>query len=311
MTNTKNTPWLLMALFTVGCGGQMAPGEDSGEAGGTNSGGGTTFVAPPPLATGGATATSSWGTTTAAVGGSVVLPVPAYGGYATTTVAPPPASGYCASNTDLIYEAYHSTSGDWIGGDPASTMDNPCGIQGAIYAYSDNGLDNEAGTSDDTLQYPAIDPMEPWGRLSPCVGGRCCISGTTSRWPLSSSGGYDYMAPVWGAGIGVSLNGLGAGGSKGPYSGPARGFTVTIAGTLGGQALRIAYVQGPSDTDAPFWQVMSTGTYSVPFQGVSCPAWSSSCVPPLVNPYDLQIQIVGGDAAGPFQICIVSITPLF
>jgi hypothetical protein len=69
------------------------------------------------------------------------------GGTQTTTTATT-----CAANTNLIAEALGSTSSNWIGGDPASATDNPCGVQGAVYAISDAGLDSIPGGSDATIR---------------------------------------------------------------------------------------------------------------------------------------------------------------
>jgi hypothetical protein len=310
MSKKTNTLWSLMALFALGCGGRIAPEEDV-ESGGTRSGSGSgsggtkTLIAPPPLAAGGATAVTTWSTTTAAYGGYATTTVLGSGGVVTTTTA----IGTCSTNTNLIAEAAWSISGNWIGADPASTLDNPCGVQGAIYAYSDDGVDNVAGTGDDTLQYPAIDPENPSRRQTPCVGGQCCISGITAKWPIFN-GAADYTASVWGAGIGLSLNDPGNGGAKLPYAGFVKGFAVSLAGALNGQVLRLTYSQRPNDSAAPFREVLGVGTYSVTFGEVTCPTWGT-CTPPTPYPYDLQVMVVGGDTASAYLLCVTSIRPLF
>jgi hypothetical protein len=223
--------------------------------------------------------------------------------------------GACTADTDLIADAATSTTKSWIGGDPASSTDDPCGVQGAVYAYSDDGLDKSPGTSDDSVQSPAKDPAasDPKGRLSPCNGTKCCISGQTSKWP-TSGGTSDYTASVWGGGLGVSLGDPGGGGTKKAYAGSIKGFAVTISGTLNGQVLRIQYTQTATDTCAPYKQVTGPGTYQVLFTDatVACPTWACTpaCVKPTNAPYDLQVQVVGGDAAGAFEVCIDNIKPI-
>jgi hypothetical protein len=327
--------WLLSALLALGCGGRMAS-DDPLQGGGVSLGnGGTSWITTSRLGQGGAPTTTTsyggatvwaatttsyggatvWATTTASSGGSVVW-TSAVGGYGTTspigaggaTTTTP--VGVCTSTTNLVVEASASASGNWIGGDPASTADNPCGVQGAIYAYSDDGLDNTRGTSDDTVQIPAIDPSDSSNRQAPCTLGRCCIAGTTHAWPKIAGGG-DYTASVWGGGLGFNLNDPGSGASSRAYAGPVTGFIITTWGHLVGQEIRIAYTQSPYDTNPPFVQFTGIGTYTVPFLSVTCPAWGSPCQWPTPNPYALQVQLVGGDVAGDFQLCVSSITPLF
>lgn len=255
---------------------------------------------------GGSTVTGQGGATTGN-GGTTVT---GNGGSGNTT------STGCDASVNLVANALANTSGtNWVGGDPTSTADDPCGVQGAFYAYSDKGLDNTVGGTDASVQWPAlVDPPSGEERQSPCdsTKGGCCISGTTSKWPVSGST-TDYTASVWGGGLGLSLNDPGAGGTKKAYSGPVKGWSVTVSGSLNGQVLRVGYTQSATDACAPFVQKSAVGTFDVPFTGsVTCPTWACTpaCIPPTATPYDLQVQVVGGDAAGAFDICVTSIKPM-
>ncbi|MGE5785665.1 MAG: hypothetical protein ACM3ZE_13795, partial [Myxococcales bacterium] len=196
----------------------------------------------------------------------------------------------------------------WFGGEPTSEKDNPCGLQGAAYAFSDPGLDQLPGTGDDTLQDPPAVPGTPEQRQSPCKGGKCCISGKTSLWPIVN-GEYDYSS-VWGAGIGFSLNDPGTGEPTLPYKGPAAGFRIRLSGKLEGQSVRIAFTQVYYDESAPFVNTTTLGEKEVLFTDPACPTWSATCIDPGEYPHDLQIFVVGGDNAGDYQICVDSIVPI-
>ncbi len=267
-------------------------------AGGANATSGGTFTS------GGVSATTggshSTGGTSASAGNSAI-------GW--------PFSGACTPTANLIQAALTSTYGDWIGEDGDSTLDNPCGVQGSVYAYSDRGIDGVVGDADDSVQSPGLDTAAGGEtRLSPCSASRnaCCITGITSKWP-GSGGTTDYTASVWGGGLGVSLNDPGAGETKRAYEGSIKGLNVTISGTLNGQALRVGYTQSASDACPPFVEIRSVGTYALPFVGsVTCPTWSCStaCIAATQKPYDLQLYVVGGDVAGAFDVCITAITPI-
>lgn len=73
----------------------------------------------------------------------------------------------------------------------------------------------------------------------------------------------------------------------------------------------------PSGGTSPYIEVDGAGTYSVLFSDVKCPSWAttSQCTPISGSAaYTLKIQVSGGgattDPAGPFNVCITSITPL-
>jgi hypothetical protein len=245
------------------------------------------------------------GATTVSMGGSTI---PTAGGSSS-------AMAVCSANTNLIAEAASDDTMSWIGGDPASTADNPCGVQGNIAAYSDDGVDKIPGNGDDSVQSPARDPAatDPRARLSPCDGNKCCIIGATSHWPFSG-GSFDYTASVWGGGLRITLNDLAGSGGKAPYAGPVKGFNVALSGDLDGQQLRLQYGQSASDSCPPLKTFVGTGTYQVLFTEptVTCPSWSCSppCIAPSSNPFSFEIQVVGGDAAGFFEVCIDQLTPI-
>ncbi|HEY5959850.1 MAG TPA: hypothetical protein VIV60_25020 [Polyangiaceae bacterium] len=225
-------------------------------------------------------------------------------------------NGTCSSTTNLIAEADKSDTKNWIGGDQTSTEDNPCGVQGAIYVYGDTGVDTIQFNSDDSVQSPGPDDTTDAkdDYKSSCADGKCCIKGKTNKWPKTAAGADDYKASVWGGGIGISLGDPGGGGAKTPYAGPATGLAVTLSGSLNGQVIRIGYTQSANDASAPFKEVTKVGTTTeVPFSAVTCPAWAveQGCLlPGDTKPYDLHVQIVGGDAEGDFEVCIDSVTPL-
>jgi hypothetical protein len=287
----------------------------------------TTVQPAPNTAQGGSTTTtpsgnggnssSSTSTSSSAKGGSTGSTASGNGGTSTATSSTGSTStGTCSSSTNLIADADKSEKHNWIGGDPASADDNPCGVQGSIYAYGDTGLDKTQFNADDSVQEPKADADSAAADdyLSPCASGKCCISGKTTAWPLVD-GKADYTAKVWGGGIGISLGDPGGGGAKGPYAGSITGFAIKLSGSLGGQTVRIQYTQSADpNATAPYKELtkLPADPVSVEFSGVSCPSWATkdACSAVGANPYDLQVQVVGGDAAGDFNLCIESISPL-
>lgn len=182
-----------------------------------------------------------------------------------------------------------------------------------MQAYSDSGLDGIAGTSDDTVTAPPLDFAVDDGetRLSPCDGGKCSISGATSTWPRIDNT-TDYLASVWGGGLRISLNSAAKEGPKLAYEGSLRGFRVNITGDLNGQVLRVGHTQTANDQCAPFIEMTATGEYEVLLTEPTCPSWTCdpNCISPTVHPYELQVQVVGGDVRGNYELCIESVTPI-
>lgn len=226
----------------------------------------------------------------------------------------------CTALTNLIADASNNLLA-WYGGNPALTEDNTCGAQGYVRAFSDVGIDKVPGGSDDSVRTPALDDSTPapGDFRSPCSGGKCCIRGETHSWP-KRDGSTDYTASVWGGGIRISLNEFGDSGQQNPYVGGVKGFKVRTSGTLNGQAIRLGYAQAVPDPAqvvgaacSPFVQKTNVGEYEVPFVGgIACPTWSCSpsCIAPTAHPYALEVQVVGGDIAGSFELCIDGVTPM-
>jgi len=204
-------------------------------------------------------------------------------------------SATCGSN---LLAGDLGATGNWVGGDATDPSDNPCGIQGAFYAYGD-------GTS---CTMPADN--------NPCSAGQCCITGATV---------VDSTYTAWGCGMGLSLNDSGGNPSvKSPYApgttGTATGFRVTLSGNSPAE-VRISYTQVADTTGvvSPFRNgstgasdVTVPGTYDVMFTDVSCPTWATTqgCTPGGSNPYDFQVGVAGGSVAGAFNVCITELTPL-
>ena len=185
------------------------------------------------------------------------------------------------------------TENNWI-----PTTPNSCSVQGAVYAYGDGS----------TCTSPS--PIT----ATACTTTGCCISGATV---------LDTTSAKWGCGLGMDLNAsAGAASTKSAYAGTAKGFKITIAGTVAaGQKIRIMYASTatpPVGGTAPYVEETGVGTYSVNFSDVTCPTWATGgkCTPVSgVGAYSLQVQIPGGsaatDAVGAFSnVCITSVTPL-
>jgi hypothetical protein len=188
----------------------------------------------------------------------------------------------------------------WVGEDPASTADNPLGIQGAWYVYGDNtSCTAEEG-------------------FNPCATGKCCLSGATI---------VDPTFAAWGCGIGLSLNATGdtdagPGGVKSAYAGPARSFVAQISGSTGPNAIRVNVTQVADTTGkvSPYKEVQPlTGaavTQTILFSEVVYPTWcegNDECTgaPGVAadptKSYDIQFQIPGGEEAAAFDFCIESL----
>jgi hypothetical protein len=133
----------------------------------------------------------------------------------------------------------------------------------------------------------------------------------------------DATSAKWGCGLGLDLNSAaGAGAAKSPYAGTAKGFTVTITGTVAaGQKIRIMYPSSatpPVGGTAPYKEVTGVGAYSVLFSDATCPTWATGgkCTPVSgTGAYSLQVQLAGGsavtDVVGAFSnVCITSIVPM-
>jgi hypothetical protein len=268
-------------LAQLGCddgGGGSSPGGKGGTAGSAGASGSSGSSFGGSGAVGGA-AGSSFGGTSSGAGGSV-------GGSAGSG-----AGG--SSGIELVNRE------GWVGGDPASSTDNPLGLQGAWYAYGDDG--KSCTIPDD---------------FNPCTSGKCCLEGATL---------VDSTFAAWGCGIGLELNSSGdtdAGPSvKRAFAGTAKTFTATISGNSGGNPIRINFTQ-EADTSgkvSPYREVApvtATVTETAGFADAVYPTWcdtNAGCMGKqgqaavATSSYDIQFQIPGGTLAGAFSFCIDSL----
>ncbi len=196
------------------------------------------------------------------------------------------AGGNDCSEETANYPNLVNASG-WVGCDPALSVDNPAGIQGAFYVYGD--------------AITCAPPSE-----NPCSSGSCCLDGAT----IVDNEAYSS----WGCGIGFQLNASDPGiGQLNPYQGAASCFAITLTGTSGGNAVRIAFTQSTSPNVSPYVEipaVSGTATHMVCFSDVACPSWT---LPDLCSEtgeyYQLQIQVVGAERASTFTLCLSSLVP--
>ncbi|HVJ16689.1 MAG TPA: hypothetical protein VM686_14705 [Polyangiaceae bacterium] len=176
------------------------------------------------------------------------------------------------------------THGGWVGCDPASADDNPQGLQGSFYMFGD-------GSS-----CPQVE--------SPCGASGCCIAGATT---------VDATYAAWGCGLGLELNSSGGPSSvKSAYAGPVKCFDIGLAGSSGGNLLRISYTQDADMTGkvAPFVELdpISDGwSGTICFEDAQCPNWMPAPDCATGSQYDLQIQVVGAVQAGAFDLCLTSL----
>jgi cellulose 1,4-beta-cellobiosidase len=175
----------------------------------------------------------------------------------------------------------------WIGCDPALTEDNPMGLQGSIYKYDDGST--------------CTSPVDA------CTATGCCIKGATV---------VDPTFAKWGCGLGFELNSTGGDAPmKMAYTGSAKCFDIKLTGSSGGNPVRISYTQAAVMTGkvAPFLELkpLTAGfAGTVCFDDVTCPTeWVPAPDCMLGGPYDLQIQVVGGNTAGAFDLCLTQLIP--
>ena len=306
---------VVLAFFALHCGGAVMEESRDGTSNGTSFGGtsaspGTTQATLATQVT--LPSTSPTNGTTNSVGGvggrggsgGTSGPASSTAAIAGPTIPPAPA---CTPSLNLL-GGNLGPNGNWIGGEASSSIDNPCGVQGLIYTFGDAGPDNVAGTADDTC--PFLDPA-----VSPCKDGRCCVSGMTKMWPPTNSiPDYDYNAPIWGCGIGISLNDPGLGSGTSPYNGPAKKFKIALSGSTLGQEVRVGYTQVATVSKTPFKEFYGLEKVTVGFRDVECPVWNNysyeGCIDPGIHPHALQVWIAGGDVTGPFELCIEGLYPV-
>jgi hypothetical protein len=226
------------------------------------------------------------------------IPVtPATPGVTPTPVDPAapatPGAAVSCSNADTSIIPVDETG--WVA--------RPCtdyGIQGAFYCY-DDGV-NPSGCTANTVPYTA--------------GSGMCLTGNTT---------VDDTYAAWGAGIGFSLNESGevdgAASVKMPFNATAAGvtgFNIKITGDAGGLPIRVNFTKvAAPDGPSPFVAVPGTSTtgYDVLIADALIPAsWDActgdDCLADPTSIYDIQIQVVGGDEAANYNVCVESIVPI-
>jgi hypothetical protein len=172
---------------------------------------------------------------------------------------------------------------------------NNFGIQGAWYCYDDGVNDSSCTTG--------TPPFRPQGGM--------CLSGTTT---------LDPTFAAWGGGIGLSLNETGGVGSvKSPFNATTSGvtgFAITIAGTSGGNAIRVNF-SGAANTAgriSPFVQLPGAGTYEVNLADAMVPTtWDvpeAGTTADPANIFDMQVQVVGGETNAAYDFCITQVDPI-
>ncbi|HWZ91972.1 MAG TPA: hypothetical protein VNW92_24075 [Polyangiaceae bacterium] len=275
----------LSVLMTVSCSSTSSPieggGNNTSSGGSSNtSHGGTNTVGTGGSAIGvGGNGLAQGGTGTLGTGGSGAIA----GGAGLGTGGSAGGTGaVCSTDPNLV-----NATGCFVGCDPTLGTDNPQGIQGAFYTFGD-------GSSCTT---PLLNP--------PCATGGICLTGSTV---------VDATYAKWGCGIGLELNATGGTPSvKQPYAGSASCFNYTLTGNSGGNEVRIAFTQTADTTGrvSPYVSVMpfsSGATGTICTKDVSCQG-QMNCA--LTNmQYDLQIEVVGGNHAGAYNVCLSSLTPV-
>jgi hypothetical protein len=141
--------------------------------------------------------------------------------------------------------------------------------------------------------------------VQPCDESGCCIAGATTA-----------TAATWGCGLGFELSATGGDASvKNAYTGAAKCFDIKLTGNSGGNPVRIGYTQEAvmDGKVAPFLELKPiTNGFSgtVCFDDVACPTeWKPLPDCKKGGPFDLQIQVVGGKAAGNFNLCMTELLP--
>lgn len=204
---------------------------------------------------------------------------------------------------------------NWIGGEATSGVDDPCGIQGPIYAYGDEEEATAAG-----LPSSCAIPNDPRATIS-CDDARCCISGYSIE---------DRTYAAWGCGIGIGLK-HDAEQVRLPYDEPGViGFRYSVEGSLTeGQYIRV-HLKQPGSTEkscGPFqggssWAgspidaaLLAQGPFqsSLLFEEALCSMdarASCGCTTATPTPLDIQFQVTGAYVNGPFEFCLTELSPI-
>ncbi|MET0792103.1 MAG: hypothetical protein ABW061_11330 [Polyangiaceae bacterium] len=276
-----NGIWL---LASAGCSSSDAPAGNTAAtgagaaAGSSNSSAGNTSF-PGGGAAGAATGGGPGATAGSGNAGASGAATGTAGTVGTAGTAGAPAA--CSTDPNLT-----KATDCWVGCDPASATDNPQGLQGAFYTFGDGSSCTTSTTS-------------------VCSATGICLSGATV---------VDPTYAKWGCGIGMELNATGGTASmKQAYTGPATCFKYTLTGSSGGNEVRIAFTQA-ANTDGvvspyvsvPAFSNGATGTVRV--GDVSCQG-QTKCTKGT-TPYDLQINVVGGNTAGAYNLCLSDLQPV-
>jgi len=143
--------------------------------------------------------------------------------------------------------------------------------------------------------------------VEPCTAAGCCIKGATA---------IDPTFAKWGCGLGFELNSTGGlSPVKNAYAGAVKCFDISLTGSSGGNPVRLSYTQAAAMAGkvAPFLELkpLTAGWKgTVCFDDVTCPTeWVPAPDCMLGGPFDLQIQVVGGNSAGAFDLCMTELVP--
>jgi hypothetical protein len=281
-----NGSWLLAGM---GCSSSDAPGGGTAATGAGATAGALGQAGNSPAAGGGASGANSGssgssfagsfsggGASGTSAGGAANL-----AGNAGSSIAGSAGdAAACSSDVNLV-----KATDCWVGCDPAMSTDNPQGLQGAFYTFGDGS---------------SCAPTDP-----PCSTSGICLSGSTA---------VDPTYAKWGCGIGMELNATGGTPSvKQPYAGPATCFKYTLSGSSGGNEVRIAFTQAAS-TDGVVSPYVSIPAFTNGKSGTIC-VGDVSCQGQAkctlgTSPYDLQINVVGGNTAGAYNLCLTDLEPV-
>ncbi len=293
--------------ISMGIGGSIAPtgGRQTATGGATVTDlGGVSSTGGKP-STGATTAVGIGGNSTAGGQGPT-------GGTSTGGVTTSPIGGGRAATggttgsggtTDLVGpNLLTSTSTPcWIGGNPSSTSDDPMGIQGSVYSYSDG--------SSCTVPNPATATAADYCNAQ----GYICLAGTMSVDPT-----YTH----WGCGIGLQFYNNGNGILSPLKNQAINCFDISFSGNTGGHTVRIGFPQVADESDgttSPFKEIAPfTNGWSgrVCFADAHCPTtWvgkncpSGKGVDPTTT-YSIDIQILGATDTASYSMCLTGVTPV-
>ena len=227
---------------------------------------------------------SSQAGSSSSVGGSSGAGVVSNAGAAGITGGAGAPAVACASDANLV-----NATGCFVGCDPTLSTDNPDGIQGAFYTFGDGS---------------SCTPVNP-----PCAATGICLSGATV---------VDSTYAKWGCGIGLELNATGGTTSvKQAYAGTASCYKYTLTGSSGGNEVRLSFTQ-TADTTGRVSPYLSLKPFTNGATGTICTK-DVTCPTPAPTPpncaltgmeYDLQINVVGGNQAGNYNLCLTDLEPV-